>query len=165
LHLLIIIVICLFYYDSYPPRYIHTHLHKLFSSYLPTPLVLPIITNQSDFVFIRQILLRKPTITGYQLASRIANSIDADSRENVDTLSLKTRLQKQTKFATNLIIHYTYEKRLQSNKKDIHQLWNQLFQQTPVTDTRLIVDNRNNRNMTRELVHRRPQVSLKTTIH
>jgi len=47
-----------------------------------------------------------------------------------------------------------YEARLQNNKKDIHKLWNQTFKQTQVFDTRLIIGNRNNRNLTKEMVHR-----------
>jgi hypothetical protein len=42
-------------------------------------------------------------------------------------------------------------------KKDIHQLWNQLFQQTPAMDTRLIIGNRNSQNLIRELIHQLPQ--------
>jgi hypothetical protein len=73
----------------------------------------------------------------------------------VDDTLTQARLSKQTKFDTNLIIHYTHEKRFRSNKKDIHHLWKQTFKQTPVIDTRLIIGNRNSRNMTRESVHRR----------
>ncbi len=43
-------------------------------------------------------------------------------------------------------------------KRGIHQIWNELFQEIPVTDTRLIIGNRNGRNLTKELVHRRPQL-------
>ena len=68
---------------------------------------------------------------------------------------VKARLQKQNKFDKNLILHYMYETRLQNNKKDIHKLWNQTFEQTQVFDTRLIIGNRNNRNLTKEIVHRR----------
>jgi hypothetical protein len=32
-----------------------------------------------------------------------------------------------------------------------------MFQQTPVIESRLIIGKRNSRNLTRELVHRRPQ--------
>jgi hypothetical protein len=118
------------------------------------------ITTENDFTFIRRILLDKPTIPEYQLAERIAKSINTTgSEQEVDNPLVKARLNKRSKFDTNTIIHYTYEKRLQSNKKDMHQLWNQLFQQTPVMNTRLIIGNRNNPNLTRELVHRRPQES------
>ena len=103
-------------------------------------------------------LLSKPTIPEYQMASRIATSIDLNSTDEINSTLAQIQLAKQTKFEKRLIIHYTHEKRLQSNKKDIHNLWNQTFQQTPVTDTRLIVGTRNSRNMTRELVHRHPKV-------
>jgi hypothetical protein len=73
--------------------------------------------------------------------------------EEADDPLVRARLKKPLKFDNNLIIHYTYEKRLQSNKTVIHQLWNQVFQQTPVIESRLIIGNRNSRNLTRELVH------------
>ena len=152
----LLIFLCLFYNYSYPPRYINTQFHKFFSSYLPTSFVLPIIKSEHDFSFIRQLLLYKPTISEYQIASRIAKAITNNSKEEVDDPLVKARLNKQSKFDTNLTIHYTYETRLQNNKRDIHQLWNCTFQQTPVMNTRLIVGNRNSRNLTRELVHRHP---------
>jgi hypothetical protein len=117
------------------------------------------LTNENDFAFIRHSILNKPTIPEYQIASRIAKATNVNSEEKVDNPLVKARLRKQTKFDTNLIIHYTHEKRFQNNKKDIHQLWNQTFEQTPVIDTRLIIGNRNSRNMTRELVHRRQTIN------
>jgi hypothetical protein len=97
--------------------------------------------------------LNKPTTPEYQMASRIAKAIKSNLNEEADDPLVRARLKKQLKFDKNLIIHYTYEKRLQSNKTVIHQLWNQVFQQTPVIESRLIIGNRNSRNLTRELVH------------
>ncbi len=114
--------------------------------------------SKNDFIFIRHRLLNKPTIPEYQIVARIAKAINIEAGEETDNPLVKARLQKQTKFDSNLIFHYTHEKRLQCNKTDIHQLWNQAFQQTPVMDTRLILETRNNRNLTRELVHRCPQL-------
>jgi hypothetical protein len=54
-------------------------------------------------------------------------------------------------------MHYTHEARLESYKKNIHQLWNQIFAQTPVINMRLIIGNRNNPNNKGTLVHRRPR--------
>jgi len=138
----------------YPPRYIHSQFQKFFSSYFPTSFVSPVISNENDFNFIRDIILNKPTIPEYAIATRIAKSTDITTVENIDDPLVKARLHKQNKFDDNLIIHYTYEKRLKNNKKDIHQLWNQIFRTTPVPDTRLIIGNRNNRNLTMEIVHR-----------
>jgi hypothetical protein len=91
------------------------------------------------------------------MASRIAKANQSNLNEEAHNPLVRARLRKQLKFDNNLIIHYTYEKRLQSNKTTIHQLWNQVFQQTPVIQSRLIIGNRNSRNLTRELVHRNPQ--------
>ena len=85
------------------------------------------INTENDYAFIRRSLLNKPTIPEYQIASRIAKTIHVDGKAEVDNPLVKARLGKQSKFDTNLIIHYTYEKRLQST------------------------------NMTKELVHRRPR--------
>jgi predicted solute-binding protein len=87
------------------------------------------------------------------MTSRIAKLINIDSKEEINVRSVSARIRKQNKFDTGLIIHYTYEKRLTNIKNDIHQLWNQIFQQTPVINTRLIIDNRNSRNLKKELVH------------
>jgi hypothetical protein len=120
---------------------------------LPTSILLPIITNENDYCFIRGILMERPTIAEYEIANILFQSNNIDSENEIDDTLVKAQLRKQAQFNENTIIHYTYEKRLQNNKKHIHQLWKQLFQQTPVINTRLIIGNRNNRNLKRELVH------------
>jgi hypothetical protein len=117
--------------------------------------VLPTIHNENDFVRLRYLLLNRPTIPEYQIASRVAKAIKNNPTAEINDPLVKARLNKQSKFDNNIIIHYTYEKRLQNNKNTIHQLWHQTFDQTPVINTRLIIGNRNSRNTTRELVHRR----------
>ena len=155
--MLISIVAFSFSHSSYPPRYINSQFYKFFSSYYPTCIVLPMINNENDFIFLRQTLLTKPTIHEYQIASRIAKSIKSEPDEIIDDPLVRSQLDKPSKFDTNVIIHYTYEQRFQSNKKYIHQLWNQTFQQTPVIERRLIIGNRNSRNIVREVVHRCPK--------
>jgi hypothetical protein len=54
---------------------------------------------------------------------------------------------------------YSHSSYTCNKKHDIHQLRNQIFQQTPVMDTRLIIGNRNSRNVSRELVHRHSQLN------
>jgi hypothetical protein len=155
--LLNLMFMCLYYHDSYPPRYIYSRFNQFFSSHFTTSSVLPTINNENDFARLRCLLLNRPTIPEYQIASRIAKAIKDNPNELVDNPLVTARLNKPSKFDANLIIHHTYENRLQRNKTDIHQLWNQTFEQTPVINTPLIIGNRNRRNMTRELVHRRPR--------
>ena len=101
-------------------------------------------------------MLNRPSIPEYQIASRIAKVTKGNPKAEVSNPLVKAQLKKQSKFDANLIIHYTYEQRLENNKRDIHQHWNNTFAETPVTNTRLIIGNRNSRNLTRELVHRHP---------
>jgi hypothetical protein len=114
------------------------------------------INSENDFNLIRRMLLNKPAIPEYQIASRIAKTIDVTSNEKVDNPLVEAKFSKQRKLQNNLIIHYTHEKRFQNNKTDIHKLWNRTFGQTPVMNTRLIIGARNSPNTTRELVYRRP---------
>jgi hypothetical protein len=62
--------------------------------------------------------MNRPTISEYQIASRVAKAIKNDPTEEINDSLVKARLKKQSKFDKNLIIHYTYEKRLQNNKND-----------------------------------------------
>ena len=52
-----------------------------------------------------------------------------------------------------VIRHYTHEKRLQTTKKLIHQLWDVIFNHTSIENTTLIVGHRNKRNTKEELVY------------
>ncbi len=54
---------------------------------------------------------------------------------------------------------------LQVIKKDIHELWDQIFEETLVMKTKLIVGNRNSPNTTRTLVRLcpHPKLSYKPT--
>jgi hypothetical protein len=72
------------------------------------------------------------------------------------------RLNKELNSYRNLIIHCTHEERFRTNKKHIHQLCNDIFADTPVTDKKLIVGNRNSRNATKVLIRRRPPIILTT---
>jgi hypothetical protein len=68
--------------------------------------------------------------------------MDTPEHNQVDDPLVRAYLKKKSKWNTNLIVHYTHEARLASYKKDIHQLWHQLFAETPVMNTNLIIGNR-----------------------
>jgi hypothetical protein len=106
-------------------------------------------------MFIRDYLLNKPTVTEHQIASRIAKTLDPNNNDTMDDSLVQIRLRQKSKWVDNLIIHYKHEARLASYKKDIHQLWNQIFKNTPFMNTKLIIGHRNSPNMTKTVVHRR----------
>jgi len=130
--------------------------------------ILPLIDDERDFIFICEHLLNKATATEHQIASRIAKTIDPNTNDTIDDPLVRLRLNQQPELHNKLIIHYTHEARFASYKADIHQIWNQIFKNTPVMNTKLIIGHQNNRNVTKTLVHRRPQykspsIATKTT--
>lgn len=143
---------------SYPPRYIHNRFVKFFQSFLYTSTsVLPVINNKSFFDFVRQYLLDTPTISEHQIASRMARTVtDAQDYNAIDDPLVREKIKRKAKSIDNLIVHYTHEARLASSKKDIHQLWHQIFNGTTIAQTKLIVGNRNNRKCQDSLIRRRP---------
>ncbi len=161
--LLFPILYFLFRNISYPPRYVYEQSNQFFISHFKISAVLPTIPNENEYHRLRYLPLNQPSIPEYQTPSRIAKALEKNSRDEVSDPLVRALLEKQSKFNANLVIHYTYEKRLQNNKRDIHRFWNQTFAETPVTNTQLLVGNRNSRNLTRELVHRRPPTFKPTT--
>ncbi len=120
------------------------------------------IANPNDFQFVRSYILNRPTTTEHQVASRIAKPMDSHTNDTTDDPLVRNQLKNLFDSDRNLIIHYTHEARLATYKKHIHQLWDQIFTNTPVTNTKLIVGNRNSRNATKVLIRRRPHIMSST---
>ena len=70
-------------------------------------------------------------------------------------------MKRQNK-QNNLITHYTYESRFAHYKSQIHQIWNDIFENTPVMETTLIVDTRNNLNLGQGFVRKSPCIKTST---
>lgn len=144
--------------NSYPPRYIHNRFVKFFKSPLYTSTsILPLIDSHSHFAFVRSYLLDRTTTAQHQIASTIAKAIDSHDYDTEDDLLVRAQFRRKLKSMHNLVIPYIHEARFASYRKDIHQLWHHIFQQTPVAHMKLIVANRNNRSCQDLLVRRRPQ--------
>ncbi|CAF3064899.1 unnamed protein product [Rotaria socialis] len=84
-----------------------------------------------------------------------------DNDEANDPLNQPNASTKQTEKATSnfdekLFIHFTHEKRFQSYRADMHQIYTDVFQQTAAMYTRLIVGNRNRRESQKELIRKCP---------
>jgi hypothetical protein len=78
--------------------------------------------------------------------------MDETDQHTIDSPLAKANINNKSKRTNNLILHYTHEARLATYKPDIHQLWNKTITPTPAANTKLIVGNRNNRNMKRTFV-------------
>lgn len=124
---------------------------KFITNHLKISSILPTINNENDFQFIRDYLLKIPTIVERQITSRTNEKMFQEHS------FAQNKLKHHSKWRDNIIIHYTHEARLQNYKKEIHQIWNHTFQDTMVMNTQLIVGTRNNPNTSQTLVRRRPQ--------
>ena len=143
--------------SSYPPRYIYSRFKKFLNNNISNGYIIPLIESKSYFELFRSSFLNRPTAIELQIAPRIAKVTDHHNIKTIDTSTSVSTEQKQiSKCDTNLIIHYIHEKRLETLIKDIHQLWNQIFHNTPIMNTKLIIGHKNNSSVAKELVQRRP---------
>ncbi|CAF1607521.1 unnamed protein product [Rotaria magnacalcarata] len=88
---------------------------------------------------------------------------DEPKTEQTTTAPKATVLERNKKEhtrANKLIVHYTHEKRFQTFKSDMHQVYDNIFKDTPAADFKLIVCNKNRRSAKTELICKRPKQSL-----
>jgi hypothetical protein len=101
--------------------------------------------------------LAQPTIRQTQVTRSIA-SANIDTEQPDD--STITKHGNVTDPQDRFFIHYTHEKRFRPFKRDMHKLYDNVFQQTPAMAIKLVVGNRNRRDGTKELVQKRPKQYL-----
>ena len=120
--------------------------------------LLPLIGDENQYRSARQQFIQTPMLKQTQLI-KSAYSISLHGHmqnQTVDTENNKSDFIQEKKYHDHLIVHYTHEKRLEPYKRDIHQIWDQTFLNTPASEVRLIIGNKNSRNIRRELVRACP---------
>ncbi|CAF3630056.1 unnamed protein product [Rotaria socialis] len=85
---------------------------------------------------------------------------DESQKEPATTITIHELNKKEHTPANKLIVHYTHEKRFQTFKSDMHQVYDNIFKDTPAADVKLIVGNKNRRSGKTELICKRPKQSL-----
>ncbi|CAF2217162.1 unnamed protein product, partial [Rotaria magnacalcarata] len=156
--------------------YLDVHRHSLrnnfktfFSEYINSSSFLTFIDNKTQFVTMRNKILNLPTTRQSQVlisaaTADIANDqIDEPQNEPTTTTATTTvqeRNKKEYACGNKLIVHYTHEKRFQTFKSDMHQVYDNIFKDTPAADVKLIVGNKNRRLAKTELICKRPKQSL-----
>jgi len=97
--------------------------------YINTNSFTSLITDMTQFSLLRQKILAQPTIRQTQVTRSIA-SANTDTEQPDD--STATKHGNVTDPQDRFFIHYTHEKRFRPFKRDMHQLYENVFQQTPV---------------------------------
>lgn len=127
--------------------------------------ILSFIENEQQFLLLRHEILDQLTPQQSQAASRAALAdVDNDQTDiTAETTSRETvrKIQRKTiSHADQLFLCYTHEKRFQPVKRNIHQVYGNVFKNTPAMDLKLIVGSRNRRDAKNELIKKRPKRSL-----
>lgn len=112
----------------------------------------------TQFFILRQKILSQPTIRQTQMARSIAsaNTNNNPSEDSTTTMVCQNVAHLRERF----FIHYTHEKRFRHFKRDMHQLYQNVFQDTPAMTVKMVVGNRNRRDNRQELIHKRPKQFL-----
>ncbi|CAM4816819.1 unnamed protein product [Rotaria magnacalcarata] len=156
-------------YNGYPSSFIEKQFQNFFSEYINSSSFLPFIDNETQFVTMRNKILNLPTPRQSQVSISAATAdIDNDQTDEPQneptttaaTTTLVERNKKEHACGNKLIVHYTHEKRFQTFKSDMHQVYDNTFKDTPAADVKLIVGNKNRRSAKTELICKRPKQSL-----
>jgi hypothetical protein len=102
--------------------------------------------------------LEQQTSVEKQIHSRIDKTKIYNKTQEPNHTKHQQQLSKQDKWNRSLIVHYTHEQRLANNKKDFHRIWNNIFDNTPTVNIKLIIGTRNSRNATKEMISKRPRM-------
>jgi hypothetical protein len=153
----------------YPPTYINGQFKYFFDTYInssissSTVFVLANIHDDKLFFEMRTRLLSYSAKVQTPVEVE-AVTVDEKHKRIVHMEEERSALHlndpKHKKGSKRLILHYTHEKRFQSYKRDLHQIWSEIFVNTPAYEVQVIVGNRNNQDAKRELVKKRPNPSL-----
>lgn len=150
---------------SNPSSFIENEFRKFFFEYISSTSFLPYIDNEKQFFMIHQKLIGQPTYRQSQVAMSAATA-NIDNDQTDDTEEMKTTeatnktIDKVKNYGNKLFIHYTHEKRFQSFKRDMHQVYQDVFKDTPAMDVKMIVDNRNRRDTRNDLILKQPKQAL-----
>ncbi|CAF1452182.1 unnamed protein product [Adineta steineri] len=152
-------------YNGYPSSFIDQQFHKFFNEFIYATSILSFIENEQQYILLRHEILGQPTPQQSQTASRAATAdVDNDATDVTAETTCRESVEKIQKksinYADRLFLHYKHEKRFQPFKRNMHQIYHNVFKNTPAMDLRLIVGNRNRRDAKNELIRKRPKRSL-----
>ncbi|CAM4850858.1 unnamed protein product [Rotaria magnacalcarata] len=154
-------------YNDFPSTFIENEFHKYFSEYISKSPFLPLIDDEQKYFLMRKEILGQPTPRQSQVAMSAAlANIDNDPPDDDETQQPdpcpKKSEEKVSNYNEKFYTHFTYEKRFETCKRDMHQVYNHAFKDTPAMYTTQIVGNRIRRQAHNELIRKRPKKNIVT---
>ncbi|CAF1948564.1 unnamed protein product, partial [Rotaria magnacalcarata] len=151
-------------YNDYPSTFIENGLQKYFSEYISESPFLPLINDKQKYFLMRKHILGQPTPRQSQVAlsaalADIDNYPPDDEKQQPDPCKTKSE-QKNSNYDEKFFTHFTYEKRFETCKRDIHKVYNNVFKDTPAMYTRQIIGHCIRRQAHDELIYERPNPAL-----
>ncbi|CAF3585863.1 unnamed protein product [Rotaria socialis] len=152
-------------HNEYPSTFIENEFHKYFSEYISKSRFLPLIDDEQKYFLMRKETLGLPTPRQSQVAMSAAladidnDPPDDDERQQPNQHPEKSE-EKIPNYNEKFFTHFTYEKRFETSKRDMHQVYNHAFKDTPAMYTKQIVGNRIRRPAHNELIRKRPNKTL-----
>ncbi|CAM4765387.1 unnamed protein product [Rotaria magnacalcarata] len=113
-------------YNDCPSTFIENELHKYFSEYISKSPFLSLINDEQKYFLLRKQILGKPTPRQTQVAMSAAmadidnDPLDDDERQQPDTCKRKSE-ETISNCNETFFNHFTYEKRFETCKRDIHR--------------------------------------------
>lgn len=149
---------------SYPINFINKQFNIFFSKYIPFTQFEPIIHGTQLYLDIRKQLLSQLEKTEPNSTNEIMLSQTIQNKENnppVREVNGTRSIIKPIQLRWGkILLHYIHERRFDSFKRDMHQIYRNLFKNSHIADTKMIVGNRNRRDMRHEIIRKRPRQSL-----
>ena len=112
----------------------------------------------TQFFILRQKVLAQPTTRQTQVARSMTAAVNTTNESSKDSIAIMP--DNVTHLQHRFFIHYTHEKRFRPFKRDMHKLYQDVFQNTPAMTVKMVVGNRNHRGSAQELIYNRPKQFL-----
>ena len=151
----------------YPWSFIDKEFQKFFLPYQSSSSstgfspFLPFIRNEEEFLHMNRILLGQPTLRQTQVTNSAAAADTSNHQQDLAPHQpIENQQHKRKPFENRLLFHYTHENRFQSFKRDMHQLYEHVFNDPSLPYVKMIVGSRNRRNTIKELIRKRPTKSV-----
>lgn len=150
---------------SYPSSFIESQFRKFFQEHISSTSLLSFLTDEQQFHTIRQKFLKQPT--DHQTPNEFTTTTGPNpnlstnaAQQTTITTSNNGQNNEDDKTNRKFYIHPPNEHRFRNMKRGLHQVHQDLFNQSLAKNVKMTVGNRNRRNAANELIRKKPPKSL-----
>ena len=127
----------------------------------------PYVHDEQGFTRLRHKILGLVTTRPSQVDARasiadVNNDAlnEEDTRPTTTTTTMKSTTVVNETHEDRLIVHYTHERRFERMKRQMHQIYDATFRNTPAENVKMVVGSRNQKDARNDLIRKRPNRAL-----